>query len=75
MYSRIPSAFLLTQLLLRHGITDIVISPGSRNAPLIIGFTEHKGFRCHSVVDERSAGFFALGIVQATANPVVLVCT
>ena len=75
MYSRIPSAFLLTQLLLRHGIIDIVISPGSRNAPLIIGFTEHKGFRCHSIVDERSAGFFALGIAQATANPVVLVCT
>lgn len=75
MYSQIPSAFLLTQLLLRHGITDIVISPGSRNAPLIIGFTEHEGFNCHSIVDERSAGFYALGIAQATARPVVLVCT
>jgi 2-succinyl-5-enolpyruvyl-6-hydroxy-3-cyclohexene-1-carboxylate synthase len=54
---------------------NIVISPGSRNAPLAIGFASNKKFDCYSVVDERSAGFFALGMSQQTQKPVVLVCT
>jgi 2-succinyl-5-enolpyruvyl-6-hydroxy-3-cyclohexene-1-carboxylate synthase len=58
-----------------HGLTDVVLSPGSRNAPLIITFTNTESFRCHPVVDERSAGFFALGIAQQTRKPVALVCT
>ena len=56
-------------------IEHIVISPGSRNAPLTIGFSNHDYFKCYSVVDERSAAFFALGIAQQTQNPVALVCT
>lgn len=56
-------------------IYHIVISPGSRNAPLTIGFTENPEFHCYSIVDERCAAFFALGIAQQIKKPVVLVCT
>lgn len=56
-------------------IKHVVISPGSRNAPLTIGFSNHDFFKCYSIVDERSAAFFALGIAQQTNKPVALVCT
>ena len=56
-------------------IDHIVISPGSRNAPLIIGFTERPEFKCFSLVDERCAAFFALGLAQQLKKPVALVCT
>ena len=57
------------------GFKNIVISPGSRNAPLAIGFTSNSSFNCYSIVDERSAGFFALGISQQSKIPTILVCT
>ncbi len=57
------------------GITHVVFSPGSRNAPLIIGFTNDPHFTCLTVHDERSAAFVALGIAQATAKPVLMCCT
>ena len=75
MYSSIPSAFLIVELLRLHGVKEVVISPGSRNAPLTIGFSENKAFSCHSIVDERSAAFYALGLAMAKNEPVVLVCT
>ena len=75
MYSSIPSAFLIVELLRLHGVKEVVISPGSRNAPLTIGFSENKAFNCHSIVDERSAGFYGLGLAMAKNEPVVLVCT
>lgn len=65
----------ITQLCLAKEIDHIVISPGSRNAPLTIGFTENPNFRNFSVVDERCAAFFALGIAQQLQKPVALVCT
>jgi len=65
----------LIQLLKAQGIQHIVISPGSRNAPLTISFDADPFFECYSVVDERSAGFFALGIAQQLNEPAVLVCT
>ena len=65
----------ITQLCLAAGIDHIVISPGSRNAPLIIGFTEHPSFKNFSIVDERCAAFFALGLAQQLKRPVALVCT
>lgn len=65
----------ITQLCLAKEIDHIVISPGSRNAPLTIGFTEHPGFHNFSLVDERCAAFFALGMAQQLRCPVVLVCT
>lgn len=65
----------VTQLCLTKEIDHIVISPGSRNAPLIIGFTEYPGFHNFTIVDERCAAFFALGMAQQLKRPVALVCT
>lgn len=65
----------LASLLLQKGITDVVISPGSRNAPLINQFFGLPEFSCLNVVDERSAGYQALGIALAKRKPVVVVCT
>ena len=56
-------------------IKHIVISPGSRNAPLTIGFANNTYFTCYSIVDERSAAFFALGLAQQLNTPVAVVCT
>ena len=65
----------LVEVLAQKGVKHIVLSPGSRNAPLIISFNRHPAFTCYSVVDERSAAFFALGIAQQTKDPVVICCT
>ena len=56
-------------------IHHIVISPGSRNAPLTIGFSNHPNTKTYSIVDERSAAFFALGMAQQLQKPVAIVCT
>ena len=74
-YSDIPSAQIAVQTARQMGITRVVISPGSRNAPLIISFTSDPHFTCYSIVDERSAGFFALGMARELNQPVILVCT
>ncbi len=65
----------LAALLLKKGITDIVISPGSRNAPMINTFAGRPEFDCRNVADERSAAYFALGLALKKQNPVALVCT
>ena len=52
-----------------------MLSPGSRNAPLIHSLATDEDFTCHSIVDERSAGFFALGVIQARQRPVAVCCT
>ncbi len=57
------------------GITHVVFSPGSRNAPFVIGFTNNPHFTCITVHDERSAAFVAMGIAQATQTPVIVCCT
>ncbi len=69
------SANILSAIFKSKGIKDIVISPGSRNAPLIITFAGDDFFNCLTIVDERSAGFFALGMAIEKKRPVVLVCT
>ncbi len=69
------SAQQLTEILWQKGVEHIVISPGSRNAPLILGFTAHSKYTCYSVPDERSAAFIALGVADETKNPVALVCS
>ena len=75
IYPKIPLAQSIIEICLAQGVTHIVISPGSRNAPLTIGFVNNPKFTCYSIADERSAAFFALGIAQQTKKPVVLVCT
>ena len=74
-HSTIPLSQTVVQLCKAKGIEHIVISPGSRNAPLTIGFTHDDFFTCYSIVDERAAAFFALGIAQNIQKPVAVVCT
>ena len=74
-YSKIPLAQTVVTLCKTHNIKHIIISPGSRNAPLTIGFTHDDFFECYSIVDERCAAFFALGIAQQTQEPTAVVCT
>jgi len=74
-YPKIPLASTIVQLCRLKNIQHIVISPGSRNAPLTIGFTENPFFKTYSIIDERSAAFIALGIAQQLQQPVAVVCT
>jgi 2-succinyl-5-enolpyruvyl-6-hydroxy-3-cyclohexene-1-carboxylate synthase len=66
---------LLVAICKAKGLKDIVISPGSRNAPLVIEFTRDAAFRCLVVPDERSAAFVALGIAQQSGLPTAVICT
>src|SRR5690625_1638153 len=61
--------------LVAKGLTDVVISPGSRSTPLAVTICEHKSLQEWVIIDERSAAFFALGMAQRTNRPVALVCT
>ncbi len=70
-----PIVKALVELCHLHGVEQVIISPGSRNAPLIISFSGCGKFECLSIVDERSAGYFALGLARETRKPVALVCT
>ncbi len=65
----------LAEILFAHGVEDVVISPGSRNAPLIRAFYKRFGKKCRSLVDERSAAYFALGQSLITQKPTVLIST
>ncbi|KLT70341.1 2-succinyl-5-enolpyruvyl-6-hydroxy-3-cyclohexene-1-carboxylic-acid synthase [Flavobacterium sp. ABG] len=75
IYPKIPLAQSIIEICLKKGITNIIISPGSRNAPLTIGFAQNPDFTCYSIADERCAAFFALGIAQQTKQPTAVVCT
>ena len=75
IYPKIPLAQSIIEIFRAKGIQNIVISPGSRNAPLTIGFVNNHNFTCYSVADERCAAFFALGIAQQINKPVAVVCT
>ncbi|NEX78683.1 2-succinyl-5-enolpyruvyl-6-hydroxy-3-cyclohexene-1-carboxylic-acid synthase [Bacillus thermocopriae] len=61
--------------LVHCGITDIVVSPGSRSTPMAMVMAEHPDLQVHIHVDERSAAFFALGMAKASNRPVALLCT
>ena len=66
---------ILLDILSAKGLNQIVCSPGSRNAPLLIAAAARPQLKKHFVVDERSASFMALGISLVSKNPVALVCT
>jgi 2-succinyl-5-enolpyruvyl-6-hydroxy-3-cyclohexene-1-carboxylate synthase len=61
--------------LVRCGLTDACTSPGSRSTPLVVTFARDRRLRCWSHIDERAAGFFALGATRATGRPAALICT
>ena len=75
MYSNIPGVQILVSLLKQYNIKHLVISPGTRNTPLVHSVENDNFFTCYSVVDERSAGFFALGLSEALEKPVCVTCT
>ena len=74
-FSSKRSIQILAYLLKEYGIFNIVISPGSRNAPLAIHFSETDEFNCYSIVDERSAAFVGLGMAKSEKKPVAITCT
>ncbi len=75
MYSDKESVNILTALLVKHGVTHAVVCPGSRNAPIVHNLNECPDITCYPVTDERSAGFYALGMSQALNKPVVVCVT
>lgn len=74
-YSTKENAQYLRQIAKAKGIKNIVFSPGSRNAPLVIELRNDEAFNCITVPDERTAGFVALGQAISSNVPSILVCT
>src|SRR5690625_3571015 len=61
--------------LVKNGVRDVVISPGSRSTPLAMTMYEHEGIEEKVIIDERSAAYFALGMAKQTGRSVALLCT
>lgn len=75
MYTELKSYQIIIALLKEYGIDQCVLSAGSRNLPFVHSVEKDPFFKCYSVVDERSAGYFALGLAQQSGKPVVISCT
>ena len=75
MYSNKENVNILTSLLREHGIRYAVCCPGSRNSPIVHNLNECPDIACYPVTDERSAGFYALGMSQCLKEPVVVCVT
>ena len=75
MYSNKEHVNILTALLVAHGVRHAVVCPGSRNAPITHNLNECPDITCYPITDERSAGFYALGMAQALQQPVVVCVT
>lgn len=65
----------LAELLYQKGVRQVIISPGSRSAPLTLAVARHPHLQARVVADERSAGFIALGLAQQSRQPVAVICT
>lgn len=75
MYSNVRSVQIILSLLKQYGIKDVVLSPGGSDIPLIHSIETDPDFNCFSVVDERSAAYYAMGISQTKNRAVACVCT
>ena len=75
MYSNKENVNILTALLVAHGVKHAVCCPGSRNSPIVHNFNECPDIECYPVTDERSAGFYALGMSQCLQQPVAVCVT
>lgn len=65
----------IAEICARKGVRNVVLSPGSRCAPLTIAFARHPKLKVRTVSDERAAAFIALGMAQTTGETTVLICT
>jgi len=72
---RLQPIFDIAEICTQKGVSEAILCPGSRCAPLTLAFARHQKINSRTISDERSAAFIALGIALATRNPVVLVCT
>lgn len=75
MYSDKINVNILTSLMVAHGVRTVVVCPGSRNAPLAHNFASCPEMHCVAATDERSAGFYALGLALASERPVAVCVT
>lgn len=75
MYTDKKNILQLVALLEAHGVKKIVLCPGSRNVPLVHTLSTHPSFTCYPVTDERSAGFFAIGLALNGGGPAAVCCT
>ncbi len=75
LHSDIESVRVLVSLLVQKRVRHVVLSPGSRNAPLVVSIARERRILHRVITDERSAAFFALGMAQQSGEPVALVCT
>lgn len=75
MYTVHKNVQVILALLKAYGVQNIVASAGTRQIPLVFSAEEDDFFKCYSIVDERSAGFFALGLIERLQRPVAIVCT
>ncbi|WP_339709760.1 2-succinyl-5-enolpyruvyl-6-hydroxy-3-cyclohexene-1-carboxylic-acid synthase [Cyclobacterium amurskyense] len=71
----LPQLTYLASICANSGITEAILSPGSRSAPISLAFIRHPDIHCRIIPDERSAAFIAMGIAQQRNKPVVLICT
>ncbi|MCF2653182.1 2-succinyl-5-enolpyruvyl-6-hydroxy-3-cyclohexene-1-carboxylic-acid synthase [Anaeromassilibacillus senegalensis] len=75
MYTKIKNVQILVSLLKQHNIRHLVLSAGTRHVPLAHSVENDEFFKCYSIVDERSAGYFALGLAKELGEPVAIACT
>ena len=75
MYNIAKNVQIVITLLKAHNIKTLVLSPGGTNAPFVRGVQDDDFFTCYSIVDERSAAYFALGLSLSMHEPVVICCT
>jgi 2-succinyl-5-enolpyruvyl-6-hydroxy-3-cyclohexene-1-carboxylate synthase len=75
MYSDLKNVQIIVALLKEYDINHIVISAGTRHTPLVYSVEHDDFFNCYSIVDERSASFFAIGLIQQLKKPVAICCT
>lgn len=75
MYTTAKNVQIIIALLKKHQIKTLVLSPGGTNSPFVRGVQDDEFFNCYSVVDERSAAYFAIGLSLRKKEPVVICCT
>lgn len=75
MYTKILNVQIIVSLLKQHGIKHLVLSAGTRHVPLAHSVENDDFFKCYSVVDERSAAYFAIGLSKELNEPVAIACT